>query len=127
LREQGDRPLVALGFSNGANMAAALLLLHPEVLSGAVLLRANLPVTPDRPPPPDSYRGVPVLIANARRDPYRREGDTEGLAQVLESAGADVEIRWSPGGHELGPGEIDIVRDWLARWRTRWTSATVTR
>src|SRR5882762_5959864 len=66
------RPLMAVGFSNGANIAASLLLLRPEVLAGAVLLRATLPFEPEVPP---ALAGRPVFIAAGRADPYARPAD----------------------------------------------------
>jgi phospholipase/carboxylesterase len=100
----------ALGYSNGANMAAALLLLDPELLAGAALLRAVLPLEP--PLPPD-LSGKPVLIAAGRRDPYAPIARVEALAKLLIRAGAVVDLRWTDGAHELDPVEIDAVREWL--------------
>jgi len=100
----------ALGYSNGANMAAALLLLDPELLSGGALLRAVLPLTPARRP---DLSGKQVLIAGGRRDPYSSIERVEALADHLTRAGALVDIRWSGRGHELGPEEIDAVAEWM--------------
>jgi predicted esterase len=100
----------ALGYSNGANTAAALLLLDPDLLSGAALLRAVLPLVPPRPP---DLAGKPVLIAAGRRDPYGPVERVEALQARLQEAGADVDLRWSDRGHELAPGEIDQAAAWL--------------
>jgi predicted esterase len=104
--------MVALGYSNGGNMGAALLLLRPETLSGAILMRANLPVEPDSPPRLD---GRHVLLLNAAQDPYARPGDAERLVELLRAAGADADLRVQPGGHELTQAEISAARDWFAR------------
>jgi predicted esterase len=101
----------ALGYSNGANMAAALLLLDPSLLSGAALLRAVLPIIPPRPP---DLSGKSVFIAAGRRDPYAPVERVEALATRLRDAGAAVDLRWSDRGHELDPGEIDATAEWLA-------------
>jgi predicted esterase len=100
----------ALGYSNGANTAAALLLLDPDLLSGAALLRALLPLTPPQPP---DLSGKSVFIAAGRRDPYAPVERVEALKTRLHEAGADVDLRWSDRGHELAPGEIDQAAAWL--------------
>ena len=106
-----DRALVAVGFSNGANVGAAMLLLRPESLAGAVLLRATLPLEPRELP---SLAGRPVLIASGRGDPFVAPADAERLVATLTRAGAEVTHRWSDAGHELGAGELNVAREWLA-------------
>lgn len=106
------RRVHALGYSNGANMAAALLLLHPDSLAGAALLRAVEPLVPATPPRLD---GKPVRIAAGRRDPYAPAARVEALATRLTGAGADVELAWTEAGHGLEPAELDATGDWLAR------------
>ena len=101
----------ALGYSNGANTAAALLLLDPSLLSGAALLRAILPLEP--PLPPD-LTGKPVLMAAGRQDPYAPIERVEALADRLTRAGAKVDLRWTDAGHALLPAEIDEVAEWFA-------------
>jgi predicted esterase len=103
--------LLALGYSNGANIAASLMLLRPEVLAGAVLLRPMIPLTPDRTP---DLTGVRVFAAAGAHDPIVRPEETERLAGMLRAAGAEVEIHWSPGGHELSEEELDKARAWVA-------------
>ena len=100
----------ALGYSNGANMAAALLLLDPTLLAGAALLRAILPLEP--PGVPD-LAGKSVRIAAGRKDPYAPTERVEALAERLRSAGASVDLRWSERGHELSPVEIEETAAWL--------------
>ena len=103
--------LIAVGFSNGANIAASTLLLRPEALGGAVLLRAMVPFEPDTLP---DLSGVPVLIASGRTDPMVRPEQSERLASLLAQAGADVTAHWSPNGHGLDQGDIEAARRWLA-------------
>jgi predicted esterase len=106
------RKLIAVGFSNGANIAGALLLLRPEVLGGAILLRAMVPLTPDTLP---QIPGTPVLISNGRMDPLVSAEETEHLAALLRSAGAEVTVAWQGAGHELTESDITTAREWLAK------------
>ncbi len=100
----------ALGYSNGANMAAALLLLDPGLLAGAALLRAILPLEPPRAP---DLTGKQALIAAGRNDPYASVERVEALRDRLTLAGASVSLRWTEGGHALEPREIQAVAQWL--------------
>lgn len=102
---------VAVGFSNGANIAAALLLLQPGVLSGAVLLRAMVPLS--HPPVADLER-TPVLILSGAADPVVPADNAGRLAAHLSSAGAEVTHRTLPAGHQLSQADIHLARDWLA-------------
>jgi predicted esterase len=108
--------LIATGFSNGANIAASLLLLAPGALAGAILFRAMVPLVPDTLP---QLAGVPVLLSNGERDPLVSPAETERLATLLRSAGADVTLAWQPAGHELTSGDVSRAREWLMRGRTR--------
>lgn len=102
--------VVGAGFSNGANIAAALLLLHPVVLRRAVLLHARLPLQPDVAP---DLRGTEVFLGSGRGDPLVPVAETERLAQLLREYGASVELHWQPGGHTLSAAEIQEARRWL--------------
>ena len=106
----GLERLFAVGFSNGANIAASLLLLEPSVLAGAVLFRAMVPLIPE---PLASLAGTPVLLSNGRTDPLVSQGETERLAALLRSAGAQVTLQWQPAGHELTSRDVDMARMWL--------------
>ncbi len=101
---------VAIGFSNGANIAGGLLLLHPDVLRGAVLLRPMVPLVPDQRP---DLSGVPIYIAAGRRDPLIPAAQVDELADMLDRAGAEVTLRWSDGGHGLAQEEIGPIQAWL--------------
>ena len=106
------RRIFAVGFSNGANIAASLLLLHPGLLAGAVLLRAMTPfepeITPDLP-------GTPVYLAAGRSDTMVPPESTERLAMLLRETGAEVTLDWQPGGHGIGHAEIEAAREWLSK------------
>lgn len=110
---------VALGFSNGANIAAALLLLHPGVLQGAVLLRAMVPLA--QPPHPD-LAGTDVLLVSGANDPIVPAANGAALAAMLSAAGASVEHRVLPGGHQLGQADVTLTRRWLEE-RTKAVAA----
>lgn len=103
--------LWALGYSNGANIAAALMLLHPGVLKGAVLLRPMTPLTPD--PLPDLI-GTHVLIQAGDEDALTTPENTKGLARLLSSCGSKVEVRWMDAGHDLGPGDFQAAKEFLS-------------
>ncbi|MFD7876590.1 alpha/beta hydrolase [Streptomyces sp. NPDC059766] len=102
--------LVAVGFSNGANMAAALLLLHPELLAGAVLIASVPPLTE---PPAADLAGRRVLISNGLQDPMARPEQTELLASQLRARGADVDLLTHDGGHLVEPAHLPAVREFL--------------
>ena len=102
--------VIAVGYSNGANIAASLLLLHPEVLAGAVLFHAMVPLVPEQLP---DLRGVPVFMGAGRSDTMIAPQQTERLAQLLQQAGADVDLHWEPGSHALNLAEVRAAADWL--------------
>ena len=103
--------LIALGFSNGANIAASTLLLRPEALGGAALLRPTVPFEPETLP---NLTGVPVLISSGRTDSMVSHKQSERLAALLAGAGADVTVHWSPGGHGLDQGDLEALNSWFA-------------
>src|SRR5262249_33080671 len=92
------KALIAVGFSNGANIAGGLLLLRPDVLGGAILIRAMVPLTPD---PLPAIPRTPVLISNGETDPLVSADETERLAGLLRAAGASVTVEWQAVGHQL--------------------------
>ena len=107
--------VVAVGFSNGANIAAAMLLLRPEVLAGAILLRPMVPFVPERTP---SLKGRRVLVAAGRTDPIVPAAQSEQLAELLRGAGADVAVHWSPGAHGLDRSDLAAATEWWSRGAT---------
>jgi predicted esterase len=100
----------AVGFSNGANIAASLLLLHPELLAGAVLLRPMLPLEPNAEP---ELAGVPVYIAAGTMDEMIPRESTEALIERLKGAGAAVTVEWAEAGHRFGREELEGAKEWL--------------
>jgi predicted esterase len=105
-----DRRLVAVGFSNGANIGGSLLLVRPELLDGAILFRGMVPFTPDTPPP---LAGKAVFLGAGKADPLVRPAEAERWAAMLRAAGADVTLQWSAMGHALGQEDVDAARAWL--------------
>ena len=101
---------IAVGFSNGANIAAALLLLKPEVLAGAILLRAMVPLS-DSPKP--NLAGKPVLLLSGQADPIVPAGNSTRLAALLSEAGARVEHKVLPAGHQLSQADVTLARNWI--------------
>ena len=110
--ELDPRRIVAVGFSNGANIAASLLLADTGVLAGAVLLRPMVPFEPAQRP---HLSGIPVLISAGRSDPIVPPNLVERLGVLLSEGGAAVEMRWSAGGHGLTKGDVDDASAFLAR------------
>lgn len=105
------RPIIAAGFSNGANIAASLLLSNPGLLHSALLFRAMVPFQPTAKP---VLTGTSVRIGGGLHDPIVPRENTERLARLLEDAGADVMLDWRSAGHGLAAGEVEAARDWLA-------------
>lgn len=104
--------LVAVGYSNGANIAAGLMLLHPRQLAAAALFRAMAPFKTD--PVPD-LTGTSIFLAAGRRDPIATPENTNELAGILKAANAEVSMHWHHGGHELGQDDLEAARNWLVR------------
>jgi len=102
--------LYALGFSNGANVAASLLLTRPAALAGGVLIRAMVPFEPAIRP---DLTGRAVLLTQGRQDPLIPAEGAERLAALLTESGAEVELAWQPGGHGLTQGDVSVARRWL--------------
>lgn len=102
--------LIAVGFSNGANIAAALLLLRPESVAGAVLLRPMVVLEPPRPP---DLRGKRLLISSGQHDPIVPRDHPARLAEIFRSAGADVRLVEQPASHNLIRGDLDAAQEWL--------------
>ena len=114
------RHLVAVGYSNGANIAASLILLHPHYLAAAVLFRVMIPFTPDL---VGNFSELSVLIAAGDYDSIVPRDQTEQLAAILESGGAKVSLFWHRGGHELGDDDVRTAKGWLAENVTKRIAA----
>lgn len=103
--------LVAVGYSNGANIAASVLLQRPGILRTAVLLRAMVPFVPEKLP---DLSGVRVWIAGGKEDMIIAPAETQRLANLLSGANADVTVRFFDAGHGLTNTELVLAHRWLA-------------
>src|SRR5438034_7383429 len=102
--------IVGVGYSNGANIAASMLLLRPEIMHGAILFRAMVPLNPDTLPDLSSVR---VWIGAGDQDPIVPASETERLAELLRRAGADVTIRFAKAGHGHTNDDLKAASHWL--------------
>jgi phospholipase/carboxylesterase len=105
--------LIAVGFSNGANIAATLLLLRPETLGGAILLRSM--VVLDQPAAPGTLAGRRVLLCNGTTDPLVPGDHPARLAALLRAGGAEVKTELLPASHALTPQDVAAAQSWLQR------------
>ena len=101
---------VALGFSNGANIAAATLLLRPDALAGAILLRAMVPLSH---PPKVDLSQTQVLMISGMHDPIIPRENAAELQSLLAARGADVESHTLPIGHQLSQADLTLARRWI--------------
>jgi phospholipase/carboxylesterase len=102
--------LVAVGYSNGANIAASMLLLRPERLHAAILFRAMVPLVPKNLPDLSCVR---VWISAGNQDPIIPTSETQRLVELLRRAGADVTVRFANANHGLTNAEVRTARHWL--------------
>ncbi len=103
--------IIAVGYSNGANVAASTILLHPGLLRAAVLFRAMVPFEPEVTP---DLSGMPVFMAAGRMDRMIPPDNSQRLAEILHKAGADVDLRWRDTGHPLTYEEVREAKQWLS-------------
>jgi predicted esterase len=106
------RNVMAVGYSNGANITASILLLRPKTLSGVILFRAMVPLVPDR---LLNLSGKRVFMSSGLQDPIATKNEAETLSDLLRQAGADVTLRWQDSGHELTKQDVTSARQWLAQ------------
>ena len=111
--------LMAVGYSNGANIAASLILLYPQVLNGAILFRPVLPIEPETTP---DLSKKSVLIMAGLRDGTAPIYQPKKLSNFLESSGADVTLHRQDAGHALAREEIEIAKGWLRRVQFPFTA-----
>ena len=102
--------VIGVGYSNGANIAASMLLLRPEIMRAGILFRAMVPLIPDKLPDLSSVR---VWIGAGDQDPIVPASETQRLATLLRRAGADVTIRFANASHGLTSDDVMTARDWL--------------
>ncbi|HET6808403.1 MAG TPA: alpha/beta hydrolase [Nitrososphaera sp.] len=104
------RKVIAVGYSNGANIAASMLLLKPQTLSGAILFRAMVPLVSDNLPDLSDKR---IFMSSGLRDPIATRQEAETLSGLLKQARAVVDLQWQNSGHELTQDDIHAAKQWL--------------
>lgn len=104
------KQLIAVGFSNGANIAGSVLLTDPDVLSEAILFRPMVPFVPEQPLNLTDKR---VFIGAGRSDPIVPAEHPERLADLLRVFGADVTLSWQQGSHALTRPDVSAAYEWL--------------
>lgn len=110
-----DAKITAIGYSNGANIAASVLLLRPDVINRAVLFHAMTPLENDELP---DLKGKQILVVAGRFDPIVPKENTRHLVEMFRGAGARVELYIHDGGHQLAAQEVERARVWLDGSRT---------
>jgi len=103
--------VIAVGYSNGANIAASMLLLKPQTLSGAVLFRAMVPFVPNSLADLSEKR---ILLSSGSRDPIATRQEAEKLYGLFKQAHALVDLQWQNSGHDLSEDDINVARQWLS-------------
>jgi phospholipase/carboxylesterase len=102
--------LIVVGYSNGANIGASVLLRRPEVLAGAILFRAMVPFIPDV--LPDLSKKF-IILLEGMRDPIVSKQEAESLLKIFNKAHSNVTIKWQGSGHNLTQEDIDSAKKWL--------------
>ena len=103
--------VIGLGYSNGANILAAVQLKYPDLVDDAVLMHPLIPWSPDAQP---GLAGKRVLITAGQRDPICPAPQTEALASYLTAQNVDLSVEWHEGGHEIGRNEPQAIAEFLA-------------
>ena len=105
------RRVIAVGYSNGANIAASMLLLKPQTLTGAILFRAMVPLVPDNLPDLSDKR---MIMSSGLRDPIATRQEAERLSGLFKQAHAVVDLQWQNSGHQLIQEDIHAAKQWLS-------------
>ena len=103
--------VVAIGYSNGANMAASILLLRPKMISAAILFRPMVPLVPEILPDLSTKN---IFVSGGLYDPIVPRVETERLVDLFKKCGSNIFINWENSGHELRIEEITVASNWLS-------------
>ncbi|MGY5802704.1 alpha/beta hydrolase [Rhizobium hainanense] len=109
--EYSASQVLGLGFSNGANILANVLIEHGDLFDAAVLMH---PLIPFQPKDNARLEGKRVLITAGEHDPIAPAPVTRSLADYFARQNAEVTLEWHPGGHDIRPNEIEAIRSFLA-------------
>ncbi|MGM0806290.1 MAG: alpha/beta hydrolase [Bacillota bacterium] len=104
--------VVAVGYSNGANIAGSLIFHYEKSLKGAIL---HHPMVPRRGIELPKLDGLPVFIGAGKNDPICPPQETEELQQLLNNAGAKVHLKWDDMGHQLSRAEVEEAAEWFSK------------
>ena len=102
---------IAVGFSNGANIATSILLLRPEILQGTILFRAMIPLIPN--PLPD-LSTKKILLAAGLNDPIVSRTETENLFKLFQKTNANIILKWQNSSHNLIQEDLAVARKWIS-------------
>jgi len=102
--------VIAVGYSNGANITASMLLLRPEILSSAILFRAMVPFVPQASP---DLSNKYIFMSSGLMDPIVSKQEAERLFSIFKNTGAKISLSWQQSGHELTMEEIQKAKEWL--------------
>jgi phospholipase/carboxylesterase len=102
---------IAVGFSNGANIATSILLLHPEILQGAILFRAMVPLIPNHLPDLSTKK---ILLSAGVNDPIVSRTETEDLYRLFQKTNTNIILKWQQSSHNLVQEDISIARKWIS-------------
>lgn len=103
---------IVVGFSNGANMAASILLSNPEVIKGVILFRAMIPFIPDDLP---DLKNKQILLSAGILDPIVPKDELTRLSKLFLKCGANVTLKWQQSGHNLIESDIKDAKEWLSK------------
>ena len=101
---------IAVGFSNGANIATSMLFLRPEVIQGAILFRAMVPFIPDSLP---NLLNKKILLSAGLQDPIVSRNETENLYRLFQKTNAITTLKWQPSSHNLFHEDILVAKPWM--------------
>ena len=102
--------IIAVGYSNGANIASSMLLLRSEILSAAILFRAMVPLVPEVLP---NLKYKRIFMSSGLHDPIVPKREVESLSSLFKKVGAEVSLYWQNSGHELRIEEVKKAKAWL--------------
>lgn len=108
----GAQRVVGMGYSNGANILAAVVMRAPHLFTDLAFLH---PLIPWDPAPQPGLQGARVLITAGERDPICPAPLTRSFESWMVAQGAEVDTLWHPGGHEIAQSEALALADFLAQ------------
>lgn len=108
-----EKRIIAVGYSNGANIAASLLLRRPESLAGAILFRAMVPYSPTVMP---DLSNKSIILLEGLYDPIVTTTEAQRLLEIFTNAQSNVTLKWQDSGHNLTNEDIIAAKKWLGKY-----------